>query len=146
MAPPAKNIPEIPSWVTNIEKKNMTQNEMREFDTGATRDSETGKLDFDGFLSPCALERYAEYMNSHRVQADGKLRDSDNWQRGIPIDTYMKSMWRHFFDVWSIHRGFTRLDPKDHHEVDTEEALCAVIFNAMGMLHEITDNRVRRIT
>ncbi|MHC4302282.1 MAG: hypothetical protein ACYS7Y_33905 [Planctomycetota bacterium] len=115
---------------------------MREFETGATRDSEDGKLDFEGFLSPCAMERYAEYMNGHRVQADGKLRDSDNWQRGIPIDAYMKSMWRHFFDLWAIHRGYTRFDSKDpRREVDREEALCAVLFNVMGMLHVITDQR-----
>lgn len=113
---------------------------MREFETGATRDTDKGKLDFEGFLSPCALKRYAEYMNSHRVQKDGKLRDSDNWQKGIPDEAYMKSMWRHFFDVWSHHRGWV---PKDENgrEISKGEALCAVIFNAMGMLHEHMDDR-----
>ena len=57
---------------------------MRNFDTGATRDVDTNKLDFEGFLSPVVLERYAEYMHKNRVQADGNLRDSDNWQKGIP--------------------------------------------------------------
>ncbi len=121
----------------------MTQNEMREFDTGATRDSEIGKLDFEGFLSPCAMERYAEYMNSHRVQADGKLRDSDNWQKGIPIKAYMKSLWRHFFDIWKIYRNWRVWDKKDGHEITHEEALCGVIFNAFGYLHVLTDEPSR---
>ena len=57
---------------------------MREFDTGATRDAETNKLDFEGFFSPLALEEYAKYMHMHRRQADGNVRDSDNWQKGMP--------------------------------------------------------------
>jgi len=78
---------------------------IRRFDTGATRDTDEGKLDFEGFLSPLVLERYAQYMNKHRKQSDGKLRDSDNWQKGIPLKAYIKSLWRHFFDLWKIHRG-----------------------------------------
>lgn len=109
---------------------------MRNFDTGATRDSEDGKVDFDGFLSPIALKRYADYLNSHRKQADGKMRDSDNWQRGIPKSVYMKSDFRHFIDLWAIHRGYEVFDPKDGHKITIEEALCAVLFNTFGYLHE----------
>lgn len=112
-------------------------NVMRTFTTGATRDSEEGKLDFEGFLSPFALERYAEYMNGHRKQRDGRLRDSDNWQKGIPIDAFMKSLWRHVFALWKIHRGGVVLDPRDQHEVTADEALCGVLFNAFGYLHEL---------
>jgi len=35
---------------------------VRTFDTGATRDTEDGKLDYEGFLSGRVLKRYAEYM------------------------------------------------------------------------------------
>jgi hypothetical protein len=107
---------------------------LREFDTGATRDTESGKLDYEGFLSPLTLKRYAEYMHSHRTQADGSLRDSDNWQKGIPIDAYMKSMFRHLMDLWHLHRGHVTED--NHGQVTTEDALCAIIFNASGYLHE----------
>jgi hypothetical protein len=51
---------------------------MRTFKTGATRNDDSNKLDFEGFLSPTALEHFAEYMNKNRVQADGNIRDSDN--------------------------------------------------------------------
>lgn len=103
--------------------------EIRTFDTGATRDTDSGKFDYEGFISPLVIERYGEYMHKNRMQADGSLRDSDNWQKGIPINAYMKSLWRHFFDVWKLHRGGIA-------EVAIEEALCAVMFNAMGYLHE----------
>lgn len=109
---------------------------MRNFDSGATRDSEEGKLDYEGFLSPLALERYAQYMHQHRVQADGKLRDSDNWQKGMPQEVYLKSHFRHFMDLWTIMRGHTVIDPKDGHEVSKQEALCALLFNDFGLLHE----------
>ncbi len=106
---------------------------IRQFDTGATRDTDEGKLDFEGFLSPIVLERYAEYMHKHRLQSDGNLRDSDNWQKGIPINQYMKSMWRHFFAVWKSHRQGNII----------EEDLCALLFNVMGILHEILKGKAK---
>lgn len=106
---------------------------MRKFNTGATRDTDTNKLDYEGFLSPVVLKRYAEYLNKHRVQADGNLRDSDNWQKGIPKDVYIKSMFRHFIDVHLNHREFSNFAVNR----DIEESLCAVIFNAMGYLFEL---------
>ncbi len=103
---------------------------MRQFGSGATRDTDNGKLDYEGFLSPLVLERYAQYMHKHRVQVDGSLRDADNWMKGIPLDVYIKSGWRHFMDWWMNHRGVKARE-------GLEEALCAVIFNSSGYLHEV---------
>ena len=102
---------------------------VRQFKTGATRDQDTEKFDYEGFLSPAVLERFGSYMHKHRKQSDGKLRDSDNWQKGMPRDAYMKSMWRHFMDVWKNHRGL----PAE----DLEESLCAMLFNVQGYLFEV---------
>ena len=102
---------------------------MREFDTGATRNSDEDNLDFEGFLSPLALEAFANYMHKHRLQDDGSLRASDNWQKGIPKDAYMKSGFRHFFDWWTEHRG-------NESREGMEDALCGLLFNVMGYLHE----------
>jgi hypothetical protein len=111
---------------------------VRQFETGATRDSEEGKPDYEGFLSPLVVRRYGKYMHKHRVQADGKLRASDNWQKGIPATAYMKSLWRHFLDVWALHRGNKVADPDSPaEELTLEDALCAVLFNAHGYLHEL---------
>lgn len=108
--------------------------EMREFGTGATRNSDTGKYDYEGFLSPLVLERFAEYMTKHRVQADGQTRASDNWQKGIPLDAYIKSGYRHFLDWWRQHRGLKGDDT-------LEESICALMFNAQGYLHETLKQR-----
>lgn len=107
---------------------------MREFASGATRDTDDGKLDYDGFLSPLVLKRYAQYMHKHRIQADGQLRDSDNWQKGIPKTQYRKSKWRHFMDIWMILRGWAT---KSDNGEGIEDLLCADLFNTSGLLHEI---------
>lgn len=109
---------------------------IRTFETGATRNLDTNKLDYEGFLSPLVLHSFAKYMHSHRLQKDGTMRDSDNWQAGLPMDVYMKSMWRHFMDVWMLHRGGQPISPDSGEPVSLEEALCAVLFNVQGMLHE----------
>lgn len=109
---------------------------MRKFDTGATRNDDVGKLDPEGFHEPTSMEAFQRYMHSHRKQSDGTIRASDNWQKGIPKEVYMKSMWRHFFDVWKIYRGHTVVSPEDGHTVTLEEALCALWFNVQGMLFE----------
>ena len=108
--------------------------QMRTFSSGATRDSDDGKLDFEGFFSPLALRAFAEYMHANRVQTDGNVRASDNWQKGIPLDAYMKSMWRHFFAVWSTYRDEIDTGSTKNEQVQN---LCALLFNVQGMLHEI---------
>lgn len=107
----------------------------RQFTSGATRDTDKNKLDYEAFLSPAVLERYAEYMHKHRLQPDGLLRDGDNWQKGIPLEVYRKSLVRHVFQLWGNWRGNVVHDERGT-VVEHDEALCAVIFNAMGMLHE----------
>ena len=104
---------------------------MRRFETGAVRDAEEGKLDYEGFFSPAVLKRRAEYMHKHRKLPDGSVRGSDNWQQGMPFEAYMKSGFRHFHEWWDLHRkGFRTIE-------DLEEAICALMFNCEGYLHEI---------
>ena len=102
---------------------------MRTFKSGAIRDSAEDKPDYEGYLSPLVIQRFGEYMRQHSVQADGKTRASDNWQLGIPQAEYIKSGWRHFLDWWLEHRGHESKD-------GLEEALCALLFNVSGYLHE----------
>ncbi len=109
---------------------------IRKFETGATRDTDNGKFDYEGFLCPRVLWEYGNYMHQHRRQANGELRDSDNWQKGIPKNVYVKSMVRHVFQVWTIHRGYSCVDEKGN-EVTMKSALCAVVFNCFGHLFEI---------
>lgn len=120
---------------------------MRTTETGATRDKEDGKLAYGRFLSPRVIRRYCEYLQVHRKQADGKLRDPDNWKKGMPVEWYRESLLRHVHEVWEL----TAQDGSEQSAWEREgnepgfvtaevleDALCATIFNAMGMLFEVT--------
>lgn len=115
-------------WVEDSETTVDTHDTgiVRHFSTGATRGTAVDKLDYEGFLSPQVLEYYAQYMDSNREQPDGSFRDSDNWQKGFPIESYVKSGWRHWVDVWKGHRN-GRPDLK---------ACAAMLFNVMGYMHQ----------
>lgn len=108
---------------------------IRTFASGATRDTDEGKPEYGGFLSPLVIEAYGAYMTRHRFQADGNLRASDNWKKGIPKSEYVSSLLRHVMDLWLEHDGYKSRD-------GIEDALCGVMFNAMGYLHEVLKERV----
>lgn len=111
----------------------------RKFDSGATRSEDSTRDDPEGYMSPLVEDRFCEYMTKHRVQADGQVRASDNWQKGMPLNTYMKGVKRHLQHWWTRHRGWKVRDPLAG--VDIEEDICAVLFNAQGYLHELLKNR-----
>ena len=108
---------------------------MTNFETGATRSADVVRDDPDGYLSPLFLQGYFDYMTKHRTQADGKVRDSDNWQKGIPLARYIKGLWRHFFHLWTRHRGWPVTDPLAA-ESALEDAY-ALFFNLQGYVHEL---------
>lgn len=101
----------------------------RIFTTGASRNNDIDLPDYEGFLSPLVIEAYGRYMHKHRHLKDGSMRASDNWQKGIPKDAYIKSAFRHFVDWWVFHRGGIGRDT-------LVDALCALLFNVSGYLHE----------
>lgn len=94
------------------------------------------KLDYEGFENPFVREFFAKYMDGHRIQADGEPRNSDNWQKGISKTAYVKSLIRHVQDLHLTWRGGIATDPEKDTEVGMEELLCAIIFNAQGLLFE----------
>lgn len=115
--------------------------EIRKFESGATRDTDDGKLDIEGFLNPLVLKRFSTYMHRHRIQGDGSLRDADNWQKGIPYDQLMKSFLRHVLELWVYHRGGEIQPAKEKDPQDVEEILCALLFNIQGMLLQFLQRR-----
>lgn len=114
----------------SVEIAHPIEGAIRKFTTGANRDTDNNKLDYEGFFSPIVMECFAEYMNKCRKLKDGTTRESDNWQKGIPLDVYMKSMYRHFMDVWMEHRGYASRE-------GIIEGLCGLLFNVQGYLFEI---------
>lgn len=101
----------------------------RIFETGATRDVDADKLDFEGAISPVALEAFVAYMHHCRKMPDKSLRPPDNWQRGMPLNSYIQSALRHVLDWWKSHRAISSRE-------GVVFALCGVWFNVQGYLHE----------
>lgn len=122
--------------------------EVRKFSTGATRDTEDNKIDPEAFLDPLVLGEYFEFMHRHRAQKDGSLRDGDNWQKGFTRKAIMKSLWRHVYDVWRMHRGLAPKSDDALHLFTVYgkdramiESLCGVLFNAFAYTREVLLNR-----
>lgn len=116
---------------------------VRQFKSGATRDTDEGKLVYTGFENPFVTKRFAEFMHRNRIQSNGSLRAADNWQKGIPRQAYHESLGRHVREFEQLHDRSRGLDPAQWGKkggVDREEmldVLCAVIFNAQGQMLEI---------
>lgn len=106
---------------------------IRQFSSGATRDSGEGKMEPWGFNSVLVERAYDAYMNKHRTQSDGNLRDSDNWQKGFPFDSYWHSLSRHVQDFRLHYEGYADLSRAE----DMLEALLAMKFNTDGMIYEL---------
>jgi len=109
---------------------------IRKFTSGSVRDTDDGKYDYEGFLSPVVLAAFAEYMHGHRKLADGTYRASDNWQAGIPLDAYLKSLILHVMDLWLISRNGQSVRPETGETVSLNETLGGILFNAQGYWHE----------
>ena len=108
---------------------------MREYKSGATRDTDDGKYCYEGFNNPLVDQRYAEYMHKHRIQADGTTRDPDNWQKLFGEDHYgvcIDSAFRHFMDWRLWHRGWGK-----YAKECLEDSLCALIFNTKAYLYKL---------
>lgn len=106
-----------------------TKRDKRVFATGAERDTDADKLEFDGALSPIVLHAYAAYLYKHRVRPDGSIRPSRNWKLGMPKEAFMASGFRHFHDWWMEHEGYKSRE-------GMEDALMGLLFNVMGYAHE----------
>ena len=119
----------------------MTEaHKIRTFNSGATRDTDEGKLDFEAALSPIVMERFVLYMSKNRLQPNDVVRECDNWQ-GLfgpkHLNVCLKSAMRHLWAWWKAHRGYKVKD-------GLEDAVCGVIFNAMAYLFKILSDKAER--
>lgn len=115
--------------LTDIDGPIAEQRHTRTFETGASRDVDVDKVDFEAALSPLAFEAMCVYMHHCRKMPDKSLRPPDNWQKGMPLDSYIKSGIRHVMDWWKAHRAHTSRE-------GVVFALCGIMFNVQGYLHE----------
>lgn len=120
-----------------LETLSNDEKTIRQFETGATRDTDLNKNDYEGFICPLVMERFGDYMTKHRFQSDGNIRESDNWQNLFGdkhLDVCMKSGFRHFHAWWKAHRGYKT-------EETIEDSICALIFNAQAYLHKLLKDK-----
>lgn len=122
-------------FCNKIDGENPT---IRKFATGAIRSALGNKLEYDGYLNPLVLKRFAEYMKKHQTQPDGEQRAADNWQKNIPMASLHDSKKRHDFDVWLHLKGYS-----EEATETMEESLCAAIFGNMAMLKQVMEQSGR---
>jgi hypothetical protein len=107
-----------PGAVVKIKK------DIREFSTGAIRDTEDDKEDYIETISWTAMRRYAQYMTGKK-----KKYGEGNFKKGIPIDAYERSLLRHIQKyLANKHEGQNIEKEEDH--------LSAILFNCFGIIHE----------
>lgn len=109
------------------------------FEGGALRSNGANRIDPLGYISPKAMQVYYEYMLKNQQLPDGRRRRSDNWKAGMPVPRYASSLMRHTHD---FHTHWDELKhgsaPDDFATLQlVREALCGILFNTIGMLHEM---------
>ncbi len=97
---------------------------MRKFSSGAVRDTEEGKEDYIETISWRAFKRYAQYMTSKKSRYG-----SGNFKKGIPIESYEKSLVRHL-------QKYLANKYEDGTIEKDEDHLSAIVFNVFGIMHE----------
>lgn len=97
---------------------------MREFNTGAIRDSDESKEDYIESISWLSLLRYAKYMKTNELKYG-----RGNWAKGIPESSYEQSLMRHLQKYLANKYYGASLEPDIDH-------LSAAMFNLQGLIHE----------
>ena len=112
---------------------------LRMSESGAIRNSDVGKINYQGALSPLILEAYGKYIEKHSLLPDGTRRNNKNWQNlfGTPEEhrqVCIESAWRHFIDLLMDHDGYESRDGID-------EALGGLMFNIQAYWFSILKER-----
>lgn len=97
---------------------------LRQFSTGAIRDSLDGKEDYIETISWRAFKRYAQYMTGKK-----KKYGEGNFKKGIPIEAYEQSLLRHV-------QKYLENKYEGGKEELNEDHLSAILFNVFGIMHE----------
>jgi len=107
----------------------------QEFSTGARRDTQEGKGRFD--LLPChAITRLAEHFEN-----GSKKYGDDNWRKGIPLNRYLDSAFRHLYKFMDGQRD------EDHAIAAAWNILCLIETEYMIDNKELPEelNTLRKI-
>lgn len=95
---------------------------MMQFETGAVRDDQDGKEDYVETINWSGIRRYAQYM-TEKASKYGP----GNWRKGIDLDSYERSLARHFQKYFANKYENAGLEPNEDH-------LSAMMFNILGIM------------
>jgi hypothetical protein len=95
--------------------KTLDSGERQQFETGAQRDTETGK-GRPALQSPFAMRRRAALLERGAVKYDAR-----NWEKGMPFSRVLDSTFRHLIDYMAGDRE--------------EDHLAAITFNTDALMH-----------
>ena len=123
--------------MNNIEPKFEVKDSghRQEFATGARRDTQEGKGRFD--LLPChAITRLATHFEN-----GSKKYGDDNWRKGIPLNRYLDSAFRHLYEFMDGQRD------EDHAIAAAWNILCLLETEYMINNKELPEelNTLRKI-
>lgn len=99
------------------------------FNSGAIRDTQEGKNDFVETITYTGLDKFATYMTGKK-----KKYGEGNFKKGIDIESYEKSLIRHWVKYMKNKYEGGQDEPDEDH-------ISAIIFNAFGILHEQERNK-----
>lgn len=114
-------------------RRKKAAKKITQFATGAIRDTQEGKLDFVETVSYTALNRFVVYMTGKKARYG-----SGNFKKGIPIESYEKSLMRH------IDKYFRNKHENGQDELD-QDHLAAIVFNIFGIMHEEEQAKLKKI-
>lgn len=107
---------------------------MRKFKGGATRGNADGKINY-AHSSALAERVWCEYMHQHRIQEDGKLREPDNYKKGMDVESYRTGLAGHNKDIELLLEGHKVFEKGK--EVTPFDAIMASKFNLQGLIIEL---------
>lgn len=76
----------------------------RQFKTGAVRDSNRGKPNPTYYSDPLVEWRFNRYMKRAEIKYG-----PGNWKKGIPLEEYLQSLFRHAIKLWIEHEYGTEI-------------------------------------
>lgn len=136
-------------------KMSIQENELRRFETWATRDTSKWKLQTSKYSHPLCDYSFNTYMLSKQF-INWEWREWDNWQKWIPPSSLYESLCRHieelklltyWFEVfesrkdWIVTTSLTKPEWEDYVQKDVIETLNAIRFNTEALkLHYLNSN------